>query len=79
LHGYLLNIIPLGSFDIAARVAAFRWANNGWSRPYAGFEYNFLRKIPGTVMISLLTAPLSIPFEVARMTYYGDKTFPKDL
>lgn len=26
-----------------------------------------------------LTAPLSVPFELARMAYYGDKTFPKEL
>ena len=26
-----------------------------------------------------LTAPIAIPFEVARMAYYADKTFPKEL
>lgn len=32
-----------------------------------------------TITVALLTAPLSIPFEVARMAYYGDKTFPKEI
>lgn len=31
------------------------------------------------MFISLLTAPIGIPFEVARMAYYADKTFPKEL
>lgn len=69
----------IGSFDIASRVALFRYFNSGWQRPFGGFEYSFMRKIPGTLVMSLLTAPLSIPFEVARMAYYGDKTFPPEL
>jgi len=41
-----------------------------------GVEHGFIRRIPGTVFISLLTAPLSIPFELAKNAYYADKTFP---
>lgn len=29
--------------------------------------------------MAFLTAPLGIPFETARMAYYADKTFPKEL
>lgn len=29
--------------------------------------------------MAALTAPFSVPFEMARMTYYADKTFPKEL
>jgi hypothetical protein len=38
-----------------------------------------LRKIPGVALISALTAPVGIPFEMARMAYYADKTFPTEL
>lgn len=68
-----------GTLDIGLRLAAFRWVNNGWQRPYGGFETNHVRKLPGSIFASLITAPLSIPFEMARMTYYADKTFPKEL
>lgn len=69
----------VGATDIAARIAMFRYFNSGWQRPFAGFEYAFQRKIPGCMLLSLLTAPLGIPLEMARMAYYGDKTFPPEL
>lgn len=31
------------------------------------------------MLAAFFTAPLSVPFEIARMAYYGDKTFPKEL
>jgi solute carrier family 25 oxoglutarate transporter 11 len=31
------------------------------------------------MLAALLTAPISIPFELARMAFYADKTFPKEL
>lgn len=71
--------LTIGATDIAARVALFRYINSGWQRPFAGFEYAFQRKIPGTILISLLTAPIGIPLEMARMAYYADKTFPEEL
>lgn len=71
--------VTIGATDIAARVALFRWANQGWQLPWGGFEYNFMRKIPGTFFAALVSAPVSIPFELARMAYYADKTFPKEL
>ena len=46
---------------------------------WGGFEYSFPRKIPGTILIAALTSPIGVPFEIARMAYYGDKTFPKEL
>lgn len=69
----------IGTTDLAARIALFRYFNSGWQRPFAGFEYAFQRKIPGTMIMSLLTAPISIPLEMARMAYYADKTFPEEL
>lgn len=38
-----------------------------------------MRKIPGSIITALVTAPLGVPFETARMAYYADKTFPKEL
>jgi len=38
-----------------------------------------VRKIPTSILAALITAPISIPFELARMAYYADKTFPKEL
>ena len=29
--------------------------------------------------VAAITAPLSVPLEIARMTFYADKTFPKEL
>jgi hypothetical protein len=46
---------------------------------WGSFEYGFPRKIPGVMLISALTSPIGVPFEIARMAYYGDKTFPKEL
>ena len=71
--------MTIGATDLAARIALFRYINSGWQRPFAGFEYAFHRKIPGTIIISLLTAPISIPFEMTRMAFYADKTFPEEL
>jgi solute carrier family 25 oxoglutarate transporter 11 len=71
--------LTLGATDIAARIALFRYINSGWQKPFAGFEYAFQRKIPGTMLIAFLTAPLGIPFEMTRMAYYADKTFPEEL
>ena len=31
------------------------------------------------MLAALLTAPISIHFELARMAFYADKTFPKEL
>ena len=38
-----------------------------------------MRKIPTTLLAAAITAPISIPFEMARMEYYADKTFPKEI
>jgi solute carrier family 25 oxoglutarate transporter 11 len=38
-----------------------------------------MRKIPGSILTALVTAPISVPFELSRMAYYADKTFPKEL
>ena len=67
--GKFINIKPKGTFDLGVRLAAFRWINAGWQRPYGGFEFNFIRKIPGSIFVAALTAPFSVPFEMARMTY----------
>ena len=71
--------LAIGSTDIAARIAIFRFLNNGWQKPFGSFEFLFMRKIPTTMLAAILTAPISIPFELTRMAYYADKTFPKDL
>ena len=77
-----------GGIDWASRIAAYRWINNGWQckllilsiiASWGSFEYAFPRKVPGTIFISALTSWVGVPFEVARMAYYGDKTFPKEL
>jgi hypothetical protein len=31
------------------------------------------------MFVAALTSPVGVPFEVARMAYYADKTFPKEL
>jgi solute carrier family 25 (mitochondrial oxoglutarate transporter), member 11 len=38
-----------------------------------------MRKIPTTVLAALISAPVSVPFELARIAYYADKTYPKEL
>lgn len=68
-----------GGIDWGSRIAAYRWINNGWQSSWGSFEYAFPRKVPGTMFISALTCWVGVPFEVARMAYYGDKTFPKEL
>jgi solute carrier family 25 (mitochondrial oxoglutarate transporter), member 11 len=54
----------------------FRYSVGGWGRPFGAFDYAFKRKIPGALFAAAITAPISVPFEVARMAYYADKTFP---
>lgn len=46
---------------------------------WGSFEYAFPRKTPGCMFASALTCWIGVPFEVARMAYYADKTFPKEL
>lgn len=53
--------------------------NNGWQKPFGSFEFLFMRKIPTTVFAALISAPVSVPFELTRIAYYADKTFPKEL
>jgi len=69
----------IGLFDVSSKIAAWRWINGGWQKAFGGFEFNHVRKILPSVFISFLTAPISIPFEMARLTYYADKTYPKEL
>jgi len=69
----------IGTFDIGSRLALFREFNAGWYRTFGSFETNYLRKIPTTILAAFLSSWVSVPFELARMTYYGDKTFPKEL
>jgi len=71
--------LAIGTFDISSRVAAWRWLNGGWQKAFGGFEINSVRKLPSSLLTALISAPVSIPFELARMAYYGDKTFPKNL
>jgi len=35
--------------------------------------------VPTTLLAALISAPVSIPFELTRMAYYADKTFPQEL
>jgi hypothetical protein len=46
---------------------------------YGTVEYGFLRRVPGSMLAAAITAPVGVPFEIARMAYYADKTFPKEL
>lgn len=71
--------LAIGLTDIPARVTAFRYFNNGWQKPFGSFEFLFMRKIPTTLLAALFTAPVGVPFELARMAYYADKTYPKEL
>ena len=68
-----------GGIDWAGRIAIYRWLMNGWQATWGAFEHGFPRKIPGAMLTAALSAPLSVPFEIAKMAYYGDKTFPKEL
>ena len=68
-----------GGVDWAARLALFRFVNNGWQATWGSFDHGFPRKIPGSILAAAISAPLGVPFEIARMAYYGDKSFPKDL
>ena len=71
--------VCMGLTDIASRVSAYRWVSSGWQRPAMGLELNFFRRIPGSLFIAALTAPVSVPFEYARIAYYADKTYPEHL
>ena len=53
--------------------------NNGWQKPNGAFEWQFMRKIPGSILAAIITAPIGVPFEMALKAYYADKTFPKEL
>jgi hypothetical protein len=55
-----------GGIDWALRLATFRAINHGWQRTWGTFEYGFVRKIPGSMFMAALSAPIGIPFEVAR-------------
>jgi len=71
--------VLLGSTDLASRYAIYRQINGGWYRTFGSFEVNYFRKITPTILTAALTSWISVPFEFARMAYYGDKTFPPEL
>jgi len=69
----------IGSTDIAARYGTFRYFNSGWYRPFGSFEVNYYRKIPSILAAALTTCWVSVPFDMAKLAYYADKTFPQEL
>jgi len=69
----------IGSTDIAARFATYRYCNAGWYRPFGTVEVNFYRRIPPAIFVALATSWISVPFELARHAYYADKTYPEEL
>jgi hypothetical protein len=79
LKNRLQYALVLGSTDIAARLATFRYVNAGWNRTFGTVEVNFYRKIPPTLFAALASCWVSVPFEMAKLAYYADKTFPEDL
>lgn len=79
LKNRLQYAFAIGSTDIAARYSVFRYCNAGWYRPFGSVEVNFYRKIPTTMFAALATSWVSVPFEMARMAYYADRTFPEEL
>jgi ABC-type phosphate/phosphonate transport system permease subunit len=79
LKNRLQYAVAIGSTDIAARCATFRYANSGWHATFGSVEVNYLRKILPTIFAAAVTSWISVPFELGRMAYYADKTFPKEL
>lgn len=69
----------VGTLDLPMRFALFRQINSGWHATFGTTEINFLRKIPPTLVVAAATSWLGVPLEMARMAYYADKTFPKEL
>jgi len=69
----------IGSVDIANRLAVYRTCNSGWYRPFGSFEVNYYRRLPGVLFAALATSWISVPFDLAKMAYYADKTFPQEL
>jgi solute carrier family 25 oxoglutarate transporter 11 len=59
--------LSIGLTDWTARIALYRQYNHGWQKTAAGFEHLFARRVPGSMFISLITAPISVPFEMAKM------------
>lgn len=69
----------IGSTDIAARYSVYRYCNSGWYRPFGSVEVNFYRRIPPAIFAALATCWVGVPFEMAKLAYYADKTFPEEL
>lgn len=69
----------IGSTDLAARFSTYRYCNSGWYRPFGSVEVNFLRRLGPSIFAALATCWISVPFDMAKLAYYGDKTFPKEL
>lgn len=69
----------IGTTDIAARFAAYRYCNSGWQRTFGSVEVNFYRRIPPSLFAAAATCWVGVPFELAKMAYYADKTFPTEL
>jgi len=65
--------------DWPARLTTFRMINGGWYQGKNSLDVNVHRRIFPTLLTSAVTSWISVPFELARMAYYGDKTFPKEL
>jgi solute carrier family 25 oxoglutarate transporter 11 len=79
LKNRLQYAFVIGSTDIAARYSVYRYCNSGWYRPFGSVEVNFYRRIPPALFAALATCWISVPFDIARMAYYADRTFPQEL
>jgi solute carrier family 25 oxoglutarate transporter 11 len=79
IYNRLQHATLISFFDYGLRWGVYRWCTEGIYRPYAQVDHQFWRRIIPTLFASAVTSVLSVPFEVARACYYGDRTYPKEL
>lgn len=79
LRNRLQYATAMGVFDVANRIAVWRYFNAGYHQTQGQVETNVVRKILPSMAAAGLTSWLGVPFEMARMAFYADKTFPKEL
>lgn len=66
-------------FDYGLRWGVYRTFTEGIYKQWGAPDAFFYKRIIPVCMAALVTSPLSVPFEIAKACYYGDKTYPKHL
>ena len=79
LRSYMFSGLAAGSIDIGLRLAIFRYFTGGLYQTEGTVNVDYYRRPFPTMLAAALTSWIAVPFEVARVAYKADLSFPEHL